>query len=341
MLQNQYFNHKLTKGHIEKILTNYNIKYNTMKNEIDAKFNSMIKLFVNDIRAFLENMEEITNERKKLKEVENNQIEISILKAKLEEKSLNENKMKNEIDILTKENSSLKIKIKKELKRTKSKRKKNLNTTFSSSIVNTESRPAKIKFMKIFKDSRGRSKDKKIINKNKFKTEGNKTTKNSQSKYNHLSISMEKRNLENLKTASNKPKENHSNSTEKIVVNSYKFKKINNNANNKKIKNDNKQNILFQKTPKNKSMIVNRTATICKRSINSKKDNNNENEQKSNNEEILSFVQTSEEEEPSLSVDDFIEEEIKELEMEEENILLLMNQIRNLKDDVEKKKKLV
>ena len=149
---------------------------------------------------------------------------------------------------------------------------------------------------------------------------------------------MEKRNLENLKTALNKPKENHSNSTEKIVVNSYKFKKINNNANNKKIKNDNKQNILFQKTPKNKSMIVNRTATICKRSINSKKDNNNENEQKSNNEEILSFVQTSEEEEPSLSVDDFIEEEIKELEMEEENILLLMNQIRNLKDDVEKKK---
>ena len=65
MLQNQYFNSKLTKNQIEKILANYNIKYNTMKNEIEAKFNSLIKLFINDIKAFLENIEEISNERKK------------------------------------------------------------------------------------------------------------------------------------------------------------------------------------------------------------------------------------------------------------------------------------
>ena len=61
MLQNQYYNSKLSHAHIEKILANYNIKYNTMKNEIDAKFNSMIKLFINDIKAFLENIEEIIN----------------------------------------------------------------------------------------------------------------------------------------------------------------------------------------------------------------------------------------------------------------------------------------
>ena len=75
MLQNQYFNSKLTHDHIEKILTNYNIKYNTMKNEIDAKFNTMIKLFINDIKAFLENIEEISNERKKIKDAENTEVE--------------------------------------------------------------------------------------------------------------------------------------------------------------------------------------------------------------------------------------------------------------------------
>ena len=112
MLQNQYYNNKLNKNHIEQILTNYNIKYNTMKNEIDSKFNRMIKLFLTDIRAFLENIEDIMNERRKIKEAENFKMEISILKTKLEEKSKNENKMKNEIDLLTRENTSLKMKIK-------------------------------------------------------------------------------------------------------------------------------------------------------------------------------------------------------------------------------------
>ena len=112
MFQNQYYNSKLSKKHIEKLLEVYNIKYNTMKKEIDAKFDNMINLFVNDIRAFLENTEEIRNERKKIKEAENTQMEIEILKSKLEEKSINENKMKNEIDNLTKENSSLRTRIK-------------------------------------------------------------------------------------------------------------------------------------------------------------------------------------------------------------------------------------
>ena len=98
MLQNQYYNHKLTKSQIEKILKNYDIKYITMKNEIDAKFNSMIKLFINDIKAFLENIEEISNERKKIKEAENQEIEMAILKNKIEEKNKNENKLKNELE---------------------------------------------------------------------------------------------------------------------------------------------------------------------------------------------------------------------------------------------------
>ena len=112
MLQNQYYNSKLSHAHIEKILANYNIKYNTMKNEIDAKFNSMIKLFINDIKAFLENIEEISNERKKIKDAENSQMQISILKEKLEEKNKIEVQLRNEIDNLNKENQNLKKKVK-------------------------------------------------------------------------------------------------------------------------------------------------------------------------------------------------------------------------------------
>ena len=141
MLQNQYYNYKLSKNHIEKILGNYNIKYNTMKKEIDAKFNNMIKLFVNDIRAFLENIEEISNERKKIKEAEKSQMEINILKSQLEEKLINENKMKNEIELLTKEISSLKIKMKTHSKVSKNKTHAQTHTDLvnnNSTILKTE-----------------------------------------------------------------------------------------------------------------------------------------------------------------------------------------------------------
>ena len=111
MLQYQYYNSKLTKNHIEKILSNYNIKYNTMKNEIDAKFNNMIKLFINDIKAFLENIEEISNERKKIKEAENYEVELVLLKNQLKEKNKTENQLRNELELITKENESLKKKI--------------------------------------------------------------------------------------------------------------------------------------------------------------------------------------------------------------------------------------
>ena len=83
-----------------------------MKNEIDAKFNNMIKLFINDIRPFLENIEELTNERKKLKDLENREREIELLREKLNEKITNEHKMKSDLDFLKKENTDLKSKMK-------------------------------------------------------------------------------------------------------------------------------------------------------------------------------------------------------------------------------------
>ena len=320
MFQNQYCNLKLTKNHIDKILLNYNIKYNTLKNEIDAKFNNMIKLFVNDIRAFLENIEEINNERKRIKEAENSQMEIAILKSKLEEKVLNENKMKNEIDILTKENSSLKSKIKIQLTTSKSKNEKEFN---NNSILKTESRVTKNKYMR-FTVGDG-IKNKNILSKIRIKTEGNKNRKKFNGKKNiYLSSSMEKKSLkevENLKYSSIQTRKKNYNSMEKR---------------NNKIKKKNKNNVV-QRTPQNKNIILYSTGNVSTNNLNKKKDNYNntmENFHKINS-EIHPF-------EPSLGEDDslitdVIEEEIKELEMDEENILLLIEEINDLKKEREEK----
>ena len=214
MLQWQYYNYKLSKSHIEKILTNYTIKYNTMKNEIDAKFNSMIKLFVNDIRAFLENIEEISNERKKIKEAENCQIEIALLKSKLDEKTANENKMKNEIEILNKENSSLKTRIRIQNNLNKQKNLSEISNP-SDYILKTESKKIKEKYKNFMTNSRMqlRKKNKdKNLNTSRVTTEGNKPKKHKRS--NHLSISIDKRNLkekDKTKTVSSRFKgSNHS-----------------------------------------------------------------------------------------------------------------------------------
>ena len=103
MLQLQYLNSKLSKAHIDSILNNFNIKYTTVKNEIDAKVNGLLKLFMGDISSFLENLEEISQERKKLKDFENIQREYDILSNKFKEKSINERKLENDIVSLQKE----------------------------------------------------------------------------------------------------------------------------------------------------------------------------------------------------------------------------------------------
>ena len=318
MFQNQYCNLKLTKNHIDKILINYNIKYNTLKNEIDAKFNNMIKLFVNDIRAFLENIEEINNERKRIKEAENSQMEIAILKSKLEEKVLNENKMKNEIDILTKENSSLKSKIKIQLTTSKSKNEKEFN---NNSILKTESRVTKNKYMR-FTVGDG-IKNKNILSKIRIKTEGNKNRKKFNGKKNiYLSSSMEKKSLkevENLKYSSIQTRKKNYNSMEKR---------------NNKIKN---KNNVVQRTPQNKNIILYSTGNVSTNNLNKKKDNYNntmENFHKINS-EIHPFEQSLGEDDSLIT--DVIEEEIKELEMDEENILLLIEEINDLKKKREEK----
>ena len=108
MLQQQYFNSKLTKNQIDGIMNNFNIKYTTVKNEIDAKLNNLLKLFLNDIQPFLDNLEEISKERKKLKDFENIQREYNIMSLKLKEKISNEHRLESNIESLQKEITQLK-----------------------------------------------------------------------------------------------------------------------------------------------------------------------------------------------------------------------------------------
>ena len=111
MLQKQYYTYKLSKTQIDHILANYNIKYTTMKIEIESKLTNMIQVFLKDIFAFLENIEDIATEREKLKEFDRIKEKLQSTSEKLIEKTKNEIKLQSTIDTLSKEIASLKEKI--------------------------------------------------------------------------------------------------------------------------------------------------------------------------------------------------------------------------------------
>ena len=108
MLQLQYLNTKLKKTHIEQILSNYNIKYTTMKKEIENKIDIMIKTFNQDISSYLNNMEEIAEQKQKLKSLEYNQAELDTIREQLKDKIHELTKLKREIELLKNENKKLK-----------------------------------------------------------------------------------------------------------------------------------------------------------------------------------------------------------------------------------------
>ena len=112
MLQLQYFNSKLKNKHINSILDNYKLKYSGIKTELSSKLNELIKLFLKDILSFLENVEEIANTKKKVNNYEKMKSELESIRVQLKLKMLNEQKIKNDLEALTQENSLLKVKIK-------------------------------------------------------------------------------------------------------------------------------------------------------------------------------------------------------------------------------------
>ena len=328
MLQNQYYNSKLTKNHIEKILANYNIKYNTMKNEIDAKFNSMIKLFINDIKAFLENIEEISNERKKIKEAENHEVELVLLKNKLEEKNKTENQLRTELELLTKENIDLKkrIKFKEQIIRNKN---LNLDTLGNNIRQRTELNPYKNKYKKFIAGNNNlknqtakKGKEKHNVNMSiDTKSDQKKTIKNNYThRSNQLSSNFEKNTIdsENLRYSNTylKSKKKANNSMDKRTL-------IKNN------KSQTKKNINnIEKSPEIKSNQETKSSS----NIPNLKNKNLLTEEKFNSVE-MPLIEPNEENE-SITTDEIIDDEIKELELEEENIILLMDKIRQLNQNI-------
>ena len=112
MFQLQYYNSSLKNNHINKILNNYQIKYTQIKNEIESKVNQMIKFFLKDISVYLQNIEEIAEQKKKINEYDSVIKELELTRAKIKDKIENELKLKNEYDNLQQENYLLKLKIK-------------------------------------------------------------------------------------------------------------------------------------------------------------------------------------------------------------------------------------
>ena len=317
MFQNQYYNRNLTKEHIEKILTNYNIKYNTMKNEIDAKFNSMIKLFINDIKAFLENIEEISTERKKIKEAENKELELAILKNKLEEKNRTENALRNQVELLTKENERLEKKIK-----LKEKIIKNNKISLETSRTDIKVNPSRKKTNKL------------LI--------GTKTARKDKSKNFNLSIDTkteEKRLTTNRFT--HKSNKSYVNFDKNIISETSKYEKTLLKTK-KKTHNSMDKRIIKKKTATiKKNLMLKEKSQEIKSAQETKSTSNN---QQGKNQLALSdekfstvempFSEQSYAENESITTDELLDDEIKELEMEEENIILLMDKIKQLNDNI-------
>ena len=108
MLSLQYLNKRLKKSHIEQIQNNYNIKYTTMKKEIENKINIMIKTFNDDISAFLNNMQEVAEQKQQLKSLENKESEVESLREKIKDSIHEKTKLRREIELLRIENNRLK-----------------------------------------------------------------------------------------------------------------------------------------------------------------------------------------------------------------------------------------
>jgi hypothetical protein len=295
-----------------------------MKNEIDAKFNSMIKLFINDIKAFLENIEEISNERKKIKEAENHEVELVLLKNKLEEKNKTENQLRTELELLTKENIDLKkrIKFKEQIIRNKN---LNLDTLGNNIRQRTELNPYKNKYKKFTAGNNNlknqtakKGKEKHNVNMSiDTKSDEKKTIKNNYThRSNQLSSNFEKNTIdsENLRYSNTylKSKKKANNSMDKRTL-------IKNN------KSQTKKNINnIEKSPEIKSNQETKSSS----NIPNLKNKNLLTEEKFNSVE-MPLIEPNEENE-SITTDEIIDDEIKELELEEENIILLMDKIKQL-----------
>ena len=300
MLQIQYYNKGLSKKQIEQIIKNYNLKYTTLTNEINLKLNSIIKTVLSDITPFLENIEYLSKQAKQLKEIENAKNRIDTLEAKLKEREKEyERNIRAKDDII---NNLEKEKINK-------KRKKMLNYSNSNKHLTSSS----MKNLEINYEQKSE-----ILDEEELKQKNRNLVKNSKYMLNLKEIT---RNLNiyhehTLLTRNNK-------NINKFISNTIQKEENKNNKNNR-VKKRNVGSTNKRNMKNNQSMRLN--SEIKKIS----KFNFNKDEYESDKENPINF---SQDDKSSIIFDEEIDDEIKELEIDEQNILNLINKINNFGND--------
>ena len=341
MLQIQYFNKGLSKTQIEQIIQNYNLKYTTLTNEINLKLNSIIKTVLNDITPFLENIEYLSNQVKKVKEFENAKNHINILENKLKEKTIIEKDLQNNITYLKQEINDLKEK-EKEYER---------NIKIKDNLINNLENKQNIQSNNYKNKNRKKSLD---INKSKPKSSSsldklkinkeNRTSRNDEENYtnikNNINTSSKKiKNKNNIKR--NKENNKYMMNLKEITrnLNCYhgnvrltrngqninKFISSTTQKEEKKVTKNKKRNLSFineKKPKKNKeARLSSEIKNISRFEINKNVDEKDIYKAENN------FI-IQEKKNDNIN-DERIDEEIKELEIEEQNILDIINKINN------------
>ena len=343
MLQLQYYNSGLKNNHINKILNNYRMKYTHIKNEIESKINQMIKFFLKDILVFLENIEEVSNQKHKINEYESVLKELEITRAKIKDKISAEYKLKNECEMLQQENCLLKLKI-------NSLNYKINNLTNLNNYNSQESSPIRIKSnnsttMNIYSNSQRNfmsPKPEKLRNLlTEFREDASHNKTRLLSPNNELSKSLKTReNIDKLALKINygkmiKSKNNFKNKKKKINVNKYVNNKTlikgNKNDNLKKFNINKKENIrkkfgsIINNLPKNKKKYSSaEKIKPSRRNKYSPINTINQSTEPINNNDNIDY------ENLEKKVNDVLESEMKELEQDEANIEFLLEQLVNL-----------
>lgn len=104
MFQVQYLNQALNKNQIERIISNYSIKYTTLKREINIKIDHLIDIMLKDLSQFYEGIQQNSKDKEIQKNYEKAKNEIQLLNIQLKQKTHNETKLKQEIEGLKMKN---------------------------------------------------------------------------------------------------------------------------------------------------------------------------------------------------------------------------------------------
>ena len=338
MLQSQFYNINLKNKHINKMVENYNLKYSRMKNEIESRMNYMIKTFLKDVRDFLENIEEIAEQKKKLSNYKRIKKELELTKSKLKDKTFSENKIKSDYDLIKQENTLLKLKIKSLNDKIANFNKQNPSPKISPKLMCT---PKNISEKGIFKLNLDTPRTVRTVVHNLHTKSNDFTVKRSRlakgfrdDKHDKSFSNIDKTQLK--KNYDKMIKERNLNNNKKKKINVNKFVNNNIKSNNGTNLSDDEyyleisdNSILPLSTPTNFQKYFstkNNKGSNSPRLINSKS-NDTVNMSLELQSSCLNTMNNVEYEEMGINLNNILEDELKELEKDEKNVKLLIEQI--------------